>query len=90
MDDVRRRRRDGKSGDSHGTPAGGLFDRYVCPHYLGELIEWCGFAAMTQLASSFAFAFWTFANLFPRATAYREWYRERFGTGVVRRAMVAW
>ena len=85
-----RRRRDGKSGDSHATPAGGLFDRCVCPHYLGELIEWCGFAAMTQLASSFAFAFWTFANLFPRATAYREWYRERFGTGVVRRAMVAW
>lgn len=72
-------RQDGKNGDHHAMPAGGLFDRCVCPHYLGELIEWCGFAAMTGTASACAFAFWTFANLFPRATAYREWYRVRFG-----------
>ena len=93
-----RRRRDnkmadGKSGE-HAMPAGGLFDRCVCPHYLGELIEWCGFAAMTGTASACAFAFWTFANLFPRATAYREWYRERFGGATAvsrlppRRAMI--
>ena len=64
------------------------------PHYLGELLEWCGFAAMTGTASACAFAFWTFANLFPRATAYREWYRERFGGATAvsrlppRRAMI--
>ena len=75
-------------------PAGGLFDRCVCPHYLGELIEWCGFAAMTGTASACAFAFWTFANLFPRATAYREWYRMKFGGATAvsrsppRRAMI--
>ena len=85
--------KDGKSGE-HAMPAGGLFDRCVCPHYLGELIEWCGFAAMTGTASACAFAFWTFANLFPRATAYREWYRERFGGATAvsrlppRRAMI--
>ena len=84
---------DGKSGEQHAMPAGGLFDRCVCPHYLGELIEWCGFAAMTGTASACAFAFWTFANLFPRATAYREWYREKFGGAAVsrsppRRAMI--
>ena len=94
----RRRRhkmgKDGKSGQQHAMPAGGLFDRCVCPHYLGELIEWCGFAAMTGTASACAFAFWTFANLFPRATAYREWYRERFGGATAvsrlppRRAMI--
>jgi 3-oxo-5-alpha-steroid 4-dehydrogenase 1 len=78
----RRERRDeprlGKSGE-HAMPAGGLFDRCVCPHYLGELLEWCGFAAMTGTAAACAFAFWTFANLFPRASTYREWYRIRFG-----------
>ena len=30
-------------------------------------------------AAACAFALWTFANLFPRASAYREWYRIRFG-----------
>ena len=49
-------------------PSGGLFDLVACPNYLGECIEWCGFTILANGArSTTAFAFWTFANLFPRA-----------------------
>jgi 3-oxo-5-alpha-steroid 4-dehydrogenase 1 len=62
------------------VPTGGLFHLVACPHYLGETIEWCGFAVLTAPARSTAvFAFWTFANLFPRAVATRAYYRRRFG-----------
>ena len=53
---------------------GGLFEYVTCPHYLGECIEWLGFAVATQTTGGAAFAFWTFANLFPRAVAYRAWH----------------
>jgi protein-S-isoprenylcysteine O-methyltransferase Ste14 len=70
------------------VPTGGLFDVVTAPHYLGECVEWSGFAAMTGTAAGWAFAFWTFANLFPRAVAYKRWYREKFGDKyVIRRAM---
>ena len=62
------------------VPTGGLFNLVACPHYLGESIEWIGFAILTAPARSTAvFAFWTFANLFPRAVATRAYYRRRFG-----------
>ena len=73
---------------THKVPTGGLFDVVTAPHYLGECVEWSGFAAMTGTAAAWAFAFWTFANLFPRAVAYKRWYREKFGDKyVIRRAM---
>ena len=51
----------------------------ACPHYLGECVEWTGFAVATRTRAGWAFAFWTFANLMPRArAAYREWYRGKF------------
>jgi protein-S-isoprenylcysteine O-methyltransferase Ste14 len=73
---------------THKVPTGGLFDVVTAPHYLGECVEWSGFAAMTGTAAGWAFAFWTFANLFPRAVAYKRWYREKFGDKyVIRRVM---
>lgn len=62
----------------HYVPRGGLFEMVACPHYLGECVEWTGFAVATRTRGGWAFAFWTFANLMPRAVAYREWYRGKF------------
>ena len=60
-------------------PRGGLFYLVACPHYLGELIEWTAFAALCpHVRAARAFAFWTFANLYPRAAATARWYRETF------------
>jgi hypothetical protein len=63
---------------SYHIPRGGLFELVSCPHYLGEILEWCGFALATGTRSGAVFAFWTFANLAPRATATRAWYRAKF------------
>ena len=59
-------------------PKGGLFDHLVMPHYLGEFIEWCGFATLANTKSAWAFAFWTAANLYPRALANKHWYANTF------------
>lgn len=59
-------------------PRGGLFEWVSCPNHLGEIVEWSGFALMTWSLPGFAFAFWTAANLVPRAMAHHRWYRETF------------
>ena len=66
---------------TYSIPSGGpfsLFDRCACPHYLGEIVEWMGFATATGMRSGAVFAFWTFANLAPRARATRNWYVTKF------------
>jgi len=59
-------------------PFGGLFRWVSCPNYLGEIIEWSGWAIATWSLPGLAFAAWTFANLAPRARAHHRWYREHF------------
>lgn len=59
-------------------PRGGLFDLIASPNYLGELLEWVGFALAAWSLAGLAFAVYTAANLVPRAIAHRRWYRERF------------
>lgn len=70
-----RRLRKGPEDKGHYIPRGGLFEYVTCPHYLGEVMEWTGFAVATQTTAGWSFAFWTLANLLPRAVAYRAWYR---------------
>ncbi len=67
-----------KNGDGYGVPEGGPFRLISCPNYLGEIVEWVGFAIMTWSPAAAVFAFWTAANLVPRAVANHEWYRETF------------
>ncbi len=69
-----------KNGNSEGyvIPSGWLFNYVSSPHYLGEIIEWSGWAMMTFSLSGLAFAVFTFANLFPRAIASHKWYRKNF------------
>jgi protein-S-isoprenylcysteine O-methyltransferase Ste14 len=59
-------------------PRGGLFERVSCPNYLGEIVEWFGFALATWSLPGLAFALWTAANLGPRARTHHRWYREKF------------
>jgi steroid 5-alpha-reductase/3-oxo-5-alpha-steroid 4-dehydrogenase 1 len=59
-------------------PRGGLFRLVSCPNYLGELIEWTGWAIATWSLPGLAFAVWTAANLVPRALSHHRWYRDRF------------
>ena len=59
-------------------PRGGLFEHVACPNYLGEIIEWFGFALATWSLAGLAFALFTAANVGPRAFSNRRWYRETF------------
>ena len=59
-------------------PYGGLFKWVSNPHYLGEIIEWCGWAILTWSVAGWAFVAYTFANLAPRAWAHHQWYKNNF------------
>lgn len=63
----------------YSIPYGGMFRFVSCPNYLGELVEWAGWAVMTWSPAGLAFAVFTFANLFPRAISNHRWYLETFG-----------
>lgn len=65
-------------GTGYKIPRGFLFERVSCPNYLGEIIEWCGWALLTWSAAGLSFAVWTVANLLPRALAHDRWYRGAF------------
>ena len=68
-----------KPGETHySIPTGGLYSRVSCPNYLGEIIEWVGWAIMTWSLAGLAFAILTIANLMPRAVATHRWYRNQF------------
>jgi len=66
-------------GETHYEIPHGFLYRWVSsPNYLGELIEWTGWAVATWSWAGGAFAFYTFANLLPRALQNHRWYHERF------------
>ncbi len=65
--------------ERYGIPRGGLYELVSCPNYLGEIIEWIGWAVASASPGGAAFAFYTFANLAPRAVAHHAWYRRTFG-----------
>lgn len=62
----------------YGMPEGGCFRWLSCPNYLGEIIEWTGWAVATWSLPGLIFMFWTIANLTPRARSNHLWYRARF------------
>ena len=72
------RRTTGEEGKRYAIPHGGLFELVSCANYLGEIVEWTGWAIMTWSLPGLTFAVWTAANLIPRALAHHRWYRERF------------
>lgn len=62
----------------YAIPRGGLFRYVSCPNYLGEIVQWAGWALMAYNLGALSFLAWTAANLAPRAFATHRWYRERF------------
>lgn len=75
-----------KPGDTrHYLPTGGLFDYVTSANYLGELLEWTGYAILLSNPAAWMFVWWTAANLVPRAYAINRKYREEFGTEAVGR-----
>jgi protein-S-isoprenylcysteine O-methyltransferase Ste14 len=68
-----------KPGESGYKISYSRFYRWVSsPNYLGEITIWIGWAVMTWSIAGLAFAFWTVANLLPRARANHAWYRQTF------------
>jgi hypothetical protein len=72
-------------------PFGGGHRLVSAPNYLGEIIEWVGFALAAQTLAGWAFAAFTVANLVPRALANHRWYRSTFSEyPTARRALIPW
>lgn len=78
-----------KPGDTnHYLPKKGLFKYVTSANYFGEIVEWCGFAILTWSASGAVFAWWTFANLVPRANTIYHKYKAMFGNELGNRKRV--
>lgn len=73
---IRNLRKPGETG--YRVPQGGLFRWTSNPNYLGEVVQWTGWAVMTWSMAGLAFALFTFCNLAPRALSNHRWYREKF------------
>jgi len=76
--DARLRRLGEHAEGGYGIPRGWLYERVSCPNYLGEIVEWCGWALVTASPAGASFAFFTACNLVPRALTHHRWYRRRF------------
>ena len=71
----------GKTGNGkqgYQVPYGFAYRWVSCPNYLGEIIQWTGWAIATWSLAGWVFAIWTMANLVPRAVAHHRWYRQTF------------
>lgn len=72
-----------KPGDTkHYLPQKGMYKYVTSANYFGEIVEWTGFAILTWSLSGVIFAWWTFANLVPRAASIYKRYVEEFGPQV--------
>ena len=69
-------RKPGETG--YKIPRGGLYRWVSSPNYLGEIVEWTGWAVATWSPAGAVFALWSFANLAPRARSHHRWYRRTF------------
>ena len=79
-----------KPGDTkHYLPHGGLYNYVTSANYFGEIVEWVGWAILTWSWAGFVFAWFTFANLVPRANAiyhkYEHDFAEEFATRKLKR-----
>jgi protein-S-isoprenylcysteine O-methyltransferase Ste14 len=82
-----RLRKPGETG--YAIPRGGLYELVSCPNYLGEIMQWFGFALAAFSPAALAFALFTTANLLPRARSHHAWYRQTFPDyPTVRRAVI--
>jgi steroid 5-alpha reductase family enzyme len=76
------------SSNGYQIPRGGLFKQVSCPNFLGEIIEWLGYAILCWSLPALSFFIWTCCNLIPRALDHHRWYRQQFPDYPVRRRAV--
>ena len=74
----RNENKDQSIGSKYIIPRGFMYELISCPNYFGELTEWLGFFVLSNSFSGLVFFVSTFANLFPRALQYHEWYKNKF------------
>ena len=67
-----------RSNDGYQIPVGWMYRWVSCPNYLGEILQWIGWAIAVWSLAGWIFAIWTMANLVPRAIAHHHWYRQEF------------
>lgn len=69
-----------RSNDNTGysIPYGGAYRWVSSPNYLGEIIQWAGFALACWSLPALAFLAVTLGNLLPRAISNHRWYQEKF------------
>ncbi|CAD6197313.1 unnamed protein product [Caenorhabditis auriculariae] len=59
-------------------PRGGMFEYVSGANYLGEIVEWTGYALAAQSLPAVAFAIFTICNIGPRAIHHHQWYLNKF------------
>ena len=64
--------------EAYSIPQEGLHRHVAAPNYLGEIMEWIGWAIATWSFAGLLFALYTIANLAPRARSHLIWYRKNF------------
>lgn len=69
-------RKPGETG--YKIPRGGMFNYVSGANYLGEIIEWLGYAVACWSLPAFAFAMYTISNIAPRAFHHHRWYHAKF------------
>jgi hypothetical protein len=74
--------------DVYRVPTRGLFRFVSSPNYLGEMVQWFGWALATWSLAGLSFAVFTTANLLPRALSNHAWYRRIFADYPDRRKAV--
>ncbi|XP_069140678.1 3-oxo-5-alpha-steroid 4-dehydrogenase 1-like isoform X2 [Argopecten irradians] len=73
---LRTLRKPGETG--YKIPRGGMFTYVSGANFLGEIIEWFGFAVANGTLPTLAFFFSTTASISPRAFQHHRWYKEKF------------
>ena len=72
---------------SYKVPAGALFSVVCCPHYLFELLGWCGVAVAFSHALGYT-VLWMMCNyLLGRSHVTLKWYHDKASVGVIKKPL---
>jgi len=64
--------------NAYKIPRGGLFRYVSCANFLGEILEWLGYAIASDSIAGWAFWAWVCANLVPRGISHHGFYQMKF------------
>ncbi|KAI9353859.1 3-oxo-5-alpha-steroid 4-dehydrogenase [Obelidium mucronatum] len=77
---LRRKKVNEKGHQKYFIPYGFMFEYVSSANYLGEIIEWIGWAIACGNPAAYSFMFFTMANLVPRALSTHKFYKDTFKT----------